>query len=179
MNTKLTIHEYVENDIPDEVHTLFMAAFPPEERRNWDLHLNYFRNGQLKLSLLTAAETFAGFVFYWPLSEGYFIEYFAVHEHMRGTGIGSQVLHLLEQTFHKIVLETELPLTPIAARRITFYERAGFEIFPFTYKQPPYIPGGAPIDMYLLQKGWPHTPATFHQLHREIYRVVYGVSPEA
>ncbi len=164
-----------DQPIPEPVKTLFMASFPPEERRNWTLQKELVEKGRLRLLLLSREEQFEGFVFYWTLTHFDIIEYFDVEPAMRGGGAGSQVMTLLMASGKHIVLEVEPPHNEDASRRIRFYERLGFVAFPYIYKQPPYPPYQDPLDMWLMQKGMPQEEHTFHQISTEIYKEVYGM----
>jgi len=176
MTAALRMEEHlVTQPIPEPVKALFMASFPPEERRSWDLQKELVGKGRLRLLLLSREEQFAGFVFYWALTHFDFIEYFAVEPAMRGSGTGSQVMKLLMASGKNIVLEVEPPHNEDSRRRIQFYERLGFMAFPYIYKQPPYPPYQEPLDMWLMQKGMPHEEHTFQQISTEIYKEVYGM----
>jgi ribosomal protein S18 acetylase RimI-like enzyme len=160
--------------IPDQVAQLYEQAFPVEERRNLPAQQTLLNNGALRLALLEKDHVFAGFIFYWQLTDFVFIEHFAVGTEQRGTGIGSRVMRLMEQIHGKIVLEVEPPDTVDAQRRIKFYEGLGFKAYNDTYLQPPYRVGGQPLPMLLMQKGMPPEEHTFTKISTEIYLEVYG-----
>ncbi|ACU64476.1 GNAT family N-acetyltransferase [Chitinophaga pinensis] len=160
--------------IPGHVADLYEQAFPAEERRNLTAQQVLLNSGALRLGLLENSEQFAGFVFYWQLTDFVFIEHFAVSPEQRGAGIGSAVMQALEADHRKLVLEVELPHTIEAQRRIRFYEGLGFKAYAFNYLQPPYQAGGAPLPMLLMQKGMPPEEHTFTKISNEIYLEVYG-----
>ncbi len=160
--------------IPDNVVTLYEQAFPHEERRNLPAQQLLLNNGALRLGLLENDEVYAGFVFYWQLTDFVFIEHFAIAPEMRGNGIGSGVMRLMEQEYPRIVLEVEPPHADDAVRRIKFYEGLGFKAYAYPYLQPPYQAGGAPLNMLLMQKGMPPEEHTFTKINSEIYLEVYG-----
>lgn len=161
-------------NIPDQVIQLYEQAFPVEERRNLPAQQTLLNSGALRLAQLENDDVFAGFVFYWQLTDFAFIEHFAVSPEQRGAGIGSAVMRLMEQEYPSIVLEVEPPHTIDAQRRIRFYEGLGFETYAFTYLQPPYQAGGQPLPMLLMQKGMPPEEHTFTRISTEIYLEVYG-----
>lgn len=160
--------------IPDQVIQLYEQAFPVEERRNLSAQQTLLNSGALRLALLEKDGLFAGFVFYWQLTDFAFIEHFAVSADQRGAGIGSGVMRLMEQEYPCIVLEVEPPHTIDAQRRIRFYEGLGFTAYTFSYLQPPYQAGGQPLPMLLMQKGMPPEEHTFSKISTEIYLEVYG-----
>lgn len=160
--------------IPDNVAELYEQAFPPEERRNLPAQQLLLDNGALRLALLENDGNYAGFVFYWQLTDFVFIEHFAISPGLRGGGIGSGVMRLIEEQHGRLVLEVEPPHSADAIRRIRFYEGLGFTAYPFPYLQPPYQAGGAPLPMLLMQKGMPPEEHTFTKINSEIYLEVYG-----
>ncbi|UYQ92020.1 GNAT family N-acetyltransferase [Chitinophaga horti] len=160
-----------------DVQLLFESSFPLAERRDWEPQLQFLDEGRLKLSLLQKDGTFIGFLFYWPLDGFTYIEHFAILESARGAGIGSEVMALFCDTFHAIVLEVELPDTKDAERRLRFYERAGFQAFPYPYHQPPYRQGERPIDMLLLYKNMGDGHEVFRRVRSELHTRVYICRP--
>jgi ribosomal protein S18 acetylase RimI-like enzyme len=159
-------------NISAQVQALYTSSFPSEERRNITAQQELLQNGALRLSHVEKDGVFAGFVFYWTLTDFTFIEHFAIDNSQRGGGIGSAVIGLFPGA---IVLEVEPPLTPGAIRRIHFYERLGFKAWEHAYLQPAYHAGGAPLKMLLMQKGMSPEEHTFNIVSNEIYREVYGV----
>lgn len=159
---------------PEEVYTLYEAAFPVVERRPWPEQLALVEQGKLHLSLLIQSEEFAGFVFFWPLHNFHFIEHFAVSPALRGSGIGTAVMNVLSDSFSRILLEVEPPETGAdAERRIRFYERNGFTALPFSWQQPSYHPGGEPLHLILMQKGMDNSAETFARIRYELFEKVY------
>lgn len=159
------------------VRELFEASFPHAERRDWEPQLQLLADGHLKLSLLLSDGGFIGFLFYWPLNGYTYIEHFAILPNVRGGGIGSRVMALFCETFHSLVLEVELPDTPDAERRIRFYSRAGFQVFPYPYQQPPYRQGEQPIDMMLMYKNMGDGQEVFKRIRSELHTRVYVCRP--
>lgn len=160
--------------IPDNVAELYEQAFPHEERRNLPAQQLLLNNGALRLALLESDGGYAGFVFYWQLTDFVFIEHFAISPELRGSGIGSSVIRLMEQAYPRIVLEVEPPHSEDAARRIKFYEGLGFKAYAHPYLQPSYHAGGSPLKMLLMQKGMSPEEHTFTKINSEIYLEVYG-----
>jgi ribosomal protein S18 acetylase RimI-like enzyme len=162
-------------NISAEVSLLYEQAFPVEERRNLSAQQELLRTGALQLQVILVEDVFAGFVFSWLLTDFIFIEHFAIATEQRGGGIGSMVMSLLFSTYPRIVLEVEPPFSSDAERRIRFYEGLGFQSYPYIYRQPSYLAGGAPLHMLLMQTGMASDEHTFSQISTEIYREVYGM----
>lgn len=155
---------------------LYEQAFPAHERRPWNEQLHLIKTGRLYADSITLNEDFAGFIFYWQLTDFVFIEHFAIAENVRGKGMGSKIVQQFKDRFDTIVLETEpLGISADASRRITFYEKAGFVLFDEAYMQPPYVQGGSWFPMRLLYHKPDNRNISFDQVKREIYAEVYGI----
>lgn len=161
--------------ISPEVIELYEAAFPEEERRPLPAQQRLLEEGALQLLEVMESGRFTGFVFCWALTDFTFIEHFAIDPAKRGQGTGTKVITLLFERFGRLVLETELPHTENAQRRIRFYEALGFGAFTTSYLQPPYREGWAPFPLILMQKGMSLEEHTFTKVSNEIYREVYGL----
>jgi ribosomal protein S18 acetylase RimI-like enzyme len=161
--------------ISPEVIALYEAAFPEEERRPLPAQQRLLVEGALQLLKVMEGVRFVGFVFCWELTDFTFIEHFAIDPAMRGQGTGTKVITLLFERFGRLVLETELPHTLDAQRRIRFYEALGFGAFSTPYLQPPYREGWEPLQLILMQKGMFLEEHTFSKVSNEIYREVYGL----
>lgn len=90
------------------------------------------------LQVMLEGQDMLGFVITWNISGWCFIEHFAIAADQRGKNMGSRVITQLSNN-HKILLEVEPPESQDAIRRISFYERAGFNLLPVPYQQPSYI----------------------------------------
>jgi len=161
--------------IPSEVVLLYELSFPIEERRNLSAQQELLNAGTLQLQIIKSDDVFAGFIFCWLLTDFIFIEHFAIDTSQRGGGIGRKVITLLQAQYPRIVLEVEPPHSIDAGRRIRFYESLGFQSYPYMYRQPSYLAGGAPLEMLLMQTGMSAGEDTFSGISNEIYREVYGI----
>lgn len=161
--------------ISPEVIVLYEAAFPEEERRPLPAQQRLLEEGALQLLEVVEHGRFVGFVFCWALTDFTFIEHFAIDPAKRGQGTGTKVITLLFERYGRLVLETELPYTVNAQRRIRFYEALGFGAFSTLYLQPPYREGWEPLQLVLMQKGMSLEEHTFIKVSNEIYREVYGL----
>ena len=110
---------------------LYLRAFPKEERLPWWLlRLNARRKG-INLTAYVKDEEFCGFTASVTADGMHFLLFFAIEEHLRGQGYGSQVLQQLRQTYDTVTLNVEL-LLPDAPNliqrqnRIAFYQKNGF-----------------------------------------------------
>lgn len=119
---------------------LYIRAFPEEERRDIDqlkrlvdtAHHMYF-------NAVTIDNQLAGFFIYWKLDGFYYLEHLAVNQEMRNQKIGSKILSWMDQNLEGIrLLEAEPDDTEIAARRIGYYQRNGYQVLTKEYMQPSY-----------------------------------------
>ena len=95
----------------ETIRELYIAAFPEEERREFDQLKPLLNNEECHFyRISTQSGTLAGFCILWEFSGFVFIEHFAVKPELRGLGIGEKTLAKIKENFQKsIILETELP----------------------------------------------------------------------
>lgn len=154
---------------------LLTATFPREEYR--DLHeqrSNTATNRQFHLMLANRGNEPIGFISYWQLQEFCYVEHLATLPSVRGCGMGREILEQLKRTTEKIVLEVEEPIDELATRRINFYRRAGFNVCPLPYEQPPYRTGDGTLPMRLMFYGCPADKEHFTRAKELIYKYVYN-----
>lgn len=164
-------------DIPcaDELSALekiYLDAFPPEERRPWESIVS--GDKRLKLRAIHSDGELAGMISYWDFGGFVYVEHFAIDPDRRSGGIGSAVISILkERVGRPVVLEVEHPSddNPMAAHRIAFYRRNGFEILPYEYVQPPYAPGLPEVPLLLMCTD---TEADADTMAKTLHSEVYG-----
>lgn len=145
----------------DKFIALYEASFPEEERRPYagaeDLRQFVWNNKEMfKIIGLYADGKFAGFISIWHFDGYIYGEHAAVLPELRGTGLGAKMFeHVLRCESPRMLLEVEpAGSTPMAARRIAFYERLGFRVrHDVHYVQPPYSPGLPPVELWLMTQG--------------------------
>ena len=82
-----------------------------------------------------------------------------------------RLVEALKEKFDKIVLETEPDfLSEIAARRVRFYQRNGFEIINKDYIQPCYGEGKSSLRLFLMAN---FLPENLENSMQEIHSTVY------
>lgn len=134
---------------------LYNLAFPEIERRPLDYQLEAIKMEAFNFeailddnsSLLDdnlinnnhICNSFIGFISWWEFDDLIYIEHFAVDNSLRGGGFGKKILNnFMQEQTKPILLEVEHPHNSIQRRRINFYEREGFILNHYSYKQPPY-----------------------------------------
>ncbi|WP_246853498.1 GNAT family N-acetyltransferase [Rufibacter aurantiacus] len=153
---------------------LYEEAFPLEERRTLAQQTELLSNPAYRFLSITDQEEFAGFFGVWQLPEFTFLEHFAVLPSLRGKGTGARALTvLLETLLQPLVLEVETPHSEIAQRRIRFYERLGFRLNDFEYRQPPYVARMPWVPLLLMSYPSLLASAEIEKVKVQLYRYVY------
>lgn len=163
------------------VAALYESAFPAEERRPtaaWTQLVEQSR--QFRVMAYAAADRLTGFISYWDFNDFVYVEHFAVSTQERNRGWGAQIFKLLQKEigWRPVVLEVETPDTPMAARRIGFYERLGLVLSNVPYMQPPYRKGDDWFPLLLMSTDNAFLSANATRVKREIHTKVYGVMAE-
>ena len=164
------------NRIPAQIEQLYVNSFPVDERRPWSEIENMTNTSQMfRFTLLRSAGKPAGFITWWKLKRGIYVEHFAISPSMRSHGLGAMALKRFcaERGNSPVILEVEpAGSEPMADRRIGFYSRCGFKLHKdFDYIQPPYAPGLNPVRLQLMTYG---DIGNLSDLAREIKQEVYG-----
>ncbi|ALJ01450.1 hypothetical protein DC20_13625 [Rufibacter tibetensis] len=167
----------VETATPEfsQAWQLYEEAFPPEEQRSFAQQQSLLANAAYQFFIIRHQEEFAGLLGVWQLPESTFLEHFAVVTTLRGKGIGAGALQLLvKEKRQPIVLEVEPPLTEIAKRRISFYERLGFHLNDFEYRQPPYAAAKPWVKLQLMTYPEKVVTPDLEMIKAQLYKQVYG-----
>lgn len=119
---------------------LYTETFPQNERRDLETHEFLMKNTPtFHCEVLLQNKQFSGLLFWWKFEQLSFIEHFAILPTLRNQGIGQIVLqNFITATKTPIILEVEPAHNSAQKKRITFYERLGFQLNKFPYLQPPY-----------------------------------------
>jgi ribosomal protein S18 acetylase RimI-like enzyme len=138
----------------EAVKRLYLSAFPPEERREYNELIQQLYIEECAVNLIIAGEKTAGFCIVWDFNDFVYLEHFAIEPELRGLGIGEETLSLIRRNFNKpVILETEHPLDEISNRRIEFYRRNGFRLLHRPYQQPSYDGIKPEVEMKLMSTG--------------------------
>ena len=165
----------IGKDLFNQLFSLLEISFPTSERRTYSGHLSEFDAPEFH-SLCYMPDDLRAVLNYWDLGEFIYIEHFAVAPELRGQGTGSLLMHELRSVVGErpLVLEAE-PLTDssIAARRIAFYQRLGFEYNEYDYIQPPLIEGESPIPLKIMSAPDRLSEDEYIRVRDRLYRDVY------
>lgn len=134
-----------------KIFNRYEKSFPENERRDKEQFLDLAENPDVFVFLIKNENETIGYSVIWELKDFYFLEHFEVFEEFRNQKFGEQILEALKEKFEKIILETEPDsLSEIAARRVRFYQRNGFEIMNKDYIQPSYGEGKSSLRLFLM-----------------------------
>ena len=174
----VTLHETRDTQSAEYkfMEALLVDTFPENERRDLDKQrLNTRDNAMFHPMLIKADGKRVGLLNYWLLGDIAYVEHFATNPDLRGHGLGAAAMEAAQLSLKRIVLEVELPDTPLAQRRVGFYRRCGFALCQRPYAQPPYRKGDAPLPMLLMFLGVDDMDAAFATARAAIHKHVYGV----
>ena len=126
-----------------EVYRLYRRAFPASEKKPFPIILRKHREGKTDIWRFTREGKFAGIIITINGSRHVLIDYLAVAENQRGTGIGSEILKLMCSRYagRGVFLEIESVYEECdnleqRLRRKHFYEKAGMrsmEVFTWLF----------------------------------------------
>ncbi|HEY0177613.1 MAG TPA: GNAT family N-acetyltransferase [Pedobacter sp.] len=163
------------------IKKLYNETFPAEERRDWKQLLDMVGTvEEMQLQVITDKEEAIGFIIFWIFDDWCFIEHFAVSPDHRGMKYGEKIMKSMMGE-RKILLEVEPPSSAGAVRRIRFYERLGFVLLPFVYRQPSYREAGISYEMELMTNHPGNDRGQFDGIISKTLQRVYGIgasSPE-
>ena len=162
------------------VYELMQQSFPLAEYRTFADTQALLSRGDYELLVHADADGIIGLIAHWKLDGFLFVEHFAVNAQRRGNGIGGGMMQTyLSQSTLPVILEVEADDSPVARRRIAFYERLGFTLSDFGYEQPCLQGGESHIPLLLM-----HSPAAvpgerLQQAQQQIFQTVYRISSAA
>lgn len=116
------------------LYRLYMSSFPSSERKPFGVIVDMHRQGKTDLWCLMAGDRFAGLAATINGGDLVLLDYFAVEKPLRGQGLGSAALGLLQECYADrglfVEIETtrgESPNQPEREKRKRFYLSSGME----------------------------------------------------
>ncbi len=165
----------IEKCVFDQMFSLLRLSFPKCERRDYKGHLSEFGEDKFR-SMCYIPDDLKGFLNYWDFGDFVYVEHFATAPELRGQGIGSALMRVLRSVVGSriLVLEAEPPSdSEIAARRISFYRRLGFELNDYPYIQPSLIEGEKPIPLVIMSSPDKLSESEYIAMRDRLYKEVY------
>jgi ribosomal protein S18 acetylase RimI-like enzyme len=162
----------------NEIYAIMEASFPVSEFRT--------REGQRALltdpryRLITDYDNqgrVTAFIAAWEFSVFRFVEHIAVHPAVRGQGLGDKMMRdYIAESITPVLLEVEPPLNEWSRRRVGFYERLGFFLNPFEYRQPPLREGLSDLPLKIMSYAQLLPEEAFSLFKETVYSHVYKVT---
>ena len=167
------MHDYPFN----EVFAIMEVSFPISEFRTREGQMALLNDPQYRL--ITDYDNkgqVTGFIAAWEFPVFRFVEHIAVHPAVRGRGLGDQMMRAYINELHTpVLLEVEPPLNEWSSRRVRFYERLGFFLNSFDYRQPPLREGQPELPLQIMSYGQSLTEEAFSLFKETVYRQVYKI----
>ena len=82
-----------------DIYKLYQKAFPASEKKPFSLIVRMYRKGTSDVWRFTRDGRFAGLIITINGEKHVLLDYLAVEEHSRGTGIGTQILELMRRQY--------------------------------------------------------------------------------
>lgn len=163
-------------NIFEDFYALLDKSFPPYEKRSYNNQKKLLTNPYYEILTFSVDDKLVGIMAIWDFSDFVYLEHFAVDPDCRNLGIGKKMLEkAIEYKKMPFVLETELPLNDMAARRINFYKRCNFTLYTFDYKQPPLNEGDNDTPLMIMSTKNNLTSKAFEIIKDTLYSAVYNV----
>ena len=162
----------------EQAFSIMKDSFPEDEYRSYDEQKDLLNNKNYKMYVLVnTEEEIIAFICLWIFESFAFIEHFAVKEKYRNHGIGTEILHKIDELLDcQICLEVELPETKMAIRRINFYKRNGYYINDnYDYVQPSYSEDKQPVPLMIVTSKGTISEMQFEKIKETLYKDVYNV----
>lgn len=143
---KTSAHNYFP-----EAWKLYITAFPSEERRSIDAQMKVMQLPNYHFDIIIDKGTFIGFLLWWDFETIRYVDHFATAPAQRNKGFGTLILEkFINQNEKPMLLEVELPTSPINRRRIEFYERIGCILNQHYYEIPSLGKAQDPLQLLLM-----------------------------
>ena len=152
-----------------QVYKLYQKAFPASEKKPFSIILKKYHEGKTHIWRFTREGKFAGLIITINGDEHILLDYLAVDEAQRGTGIGTEILSLMRQQYagKGVFLEIESVYEECdnkdqRIRRKHFYEKCGMEsmgVFVWLFG----------VKMELMGFGSKLTYGQYHSFYRDNY----------
>jgi len=152
-----------------QIYSLYRKAFPASEKKPFGMIWRMYKKGASDVWRFTRNGKFAGLIITINGKEHILIDYLAVDESQRGTGIGSEILPLMKEHYNDkgVFLEIESVYEECdnleqRLRRKHFYEKCGLQsmdVFVWLFG----------VKMELMSFGCRLTYEQYHAFYRDNY----------
>jgi len=172
----LSAHLVKRDETFGQAWRIYVESFTDFERRSFLEQRQVMLNPRYRFSAILDRSEVVGVLGCWELSGFCFIEHFAVSSSHRSSGYGRRVIQLLQrQVQGPVLLDVEPFGTDLfAARRVTFYNRLGFNYCGKAVTLPPYV-GKVTAPSNLMSWPMPLGREACAQALSTIEREIYGL----
>lgn len=155
----------------DEVRALYETAFPAGEKKPFSMLISGQEAGLVEILSVEENDKFHGLAIMAKAGDRVLLDYFAIADEARGTGVGSAALQMLRTRYQGMRIIIEIESTRCAdkeelvlrTRRKKFYLKNGFTMLPY------YIDLWG-TEMEMLSNG---APCPFEE-YLDIYTTAFG-----
>lgn len=155
----------------EEVHTLYETAFPASEKKPFSMLISGQETGLVEILSVEENDKFLGLAIMAKAGDRVLLDYFAIADAVRGTGVGSAALQALRGRYQGMRILIEIESTKcgeeeeliLRMRRKRFYLRNGFTMLPYDID----LWG---TEMEMLSNG---TPCPYEE-YLDIYTTAFG-----
>lgn len=161
----------------DDIFEIMDEAFPDSEMRTYEKQKDLLNDKYYRIiTKKNENNKVIAFMAVWEFNDFTFVEHLATSRDARGSGIGTKFLcEYINEAQKPIILEVEPPNTEIAKRRIGFYQRIGFCLNDFPYKQPPLREGHGWSPLMVMTYPSPIHEKEFKKYKDKIYKESYKI----
>ncbi len=123
----------------DEIHSLYETAFPAGEKKPFSMIVSGLETGLVEILAVEENDKFLGLAIMAKAGDRVLLDYFAIADEARGTGVGSAALQALRKRYQGMRIIIEIESTKcvdeeelvLRTRRKKFYLRNGFTMLPY------------------------------------------------
>lgn len=154
------------------ISELYDISFPDHEKRSIRGRESLLPLEQFYLYKIVDNNQFVGFIGGWLIETFFYIEHFAIAQHIRGAGYGQKSLSALCQLYPRIVLEIDPLVDEVARKRLHFYEKNGFIKNDYSHHHPSYNDKYTPHKLEILSLHSPFTQDEYQTFNQFLVNTV-------
>lgn len=157
-----------------QYYSLLEEDFCFLERKKYQDELDAFANNRFTPAYIYVNSKPVGYICYWEFEDFLFVEHFAILKELRNQGFGNAFFEEFLYNISKLVLlEVERPTDVISEKRIRFYERIGFFVNKYEYRQPSYHQDDKLVSMLICSYNRSITVGEYNDFIDQIKNTVY------
>lgn len=152
---------------------IYDRSFPVHEQRTLLQQDRAFADPRYRLEGWTDNDRLIGLMGWWKLGPYLYIEHYAIHPEARGKKYGSLFLQHIQETHpERLVLEIDPVTDEQSARRLRFYQNAGFSVNPYPHIHPPYREGFSGHPLTVLSSRGLLTEQEYVRFYKDLVNIV-------